>query len=108
MEQMNKIYFDREAKEYVLVTNGICTLDHSNPETFATSHANGMGSCEYVPHEGIALRPFVDEKTGLVSIAWTYRGIDWAQMDHEPSESAKASFDYVFQHRRSNRFIGRI
>jgi len=108
MDQINNVYFDREAKEYVLVTNRICTLDHSSRETFAASHAKGLASCQMEPHEGIVLRLFVDAKTGFVSIAWTYRSINWAQMDHEPDDAAKATFEYVLSRRPSKHWIGRV
>jgi hypothetical protein len=114
MEQMNRAYFDRQAKEFVLVTNGKCKLPHENTEAFKASHGpNGMGACEYEPHEGIALRVFVDE--GKLSVAWTYRGIDWSQMSHDecPAETAMISDVLSRKLARRNsketvRFIGRI
>lgn len=98
--------YDMQAKEHVLITNGICRLDHSNQEAFAKSHANGIGSCEMVPHEAIALRVF-PEANGKHVIAWTYRGVDHTQL-RECEQSAKGMFDVVLGHKRSNRFIGRI
>ncbi len=71
LKEMNTVMFDREAKEYVLITNGRCTLPHDNTDVFKKTHGeNGIGACQYTPSEGIALR-VIGEK----EYAWTYRGV---------------------------------
>jgi hypothetical protein len=73
---MGHVFWDREAKEYVLVTNGICKFPHphNNQEAFNASHANGMASCEYEAHEAIAIRALIEDD-GTISVGWTYRGV---------------------------------
>ncbi len=105
--KINDVAFDMEAKEHVLITNGICKHDHSNPEAFKASHGErGIGACEYVPHEAIAIRTFPLEN-GKVQTAWTYRGVDHTKL-RPCDESAKAMFTSLFNHKRSKYFIGRV
>ena len=105
---INDIAFDQDAKEFVLVSNMICTLPHNDPEAFKASHPNGA-ECTMAPHEAIALRPFVDGNK--LSIAWTYRRVRAEQLQPVSECDAKAareSFQTVLGHRASSRFLGRI
>jgi hypothetical protein len=110
----NRVVFDSHAKEYVVVSNGKCTLDHSSPEGFRTSHQqigefSGCRECEYAPSEAIALRPFV--ANGKVALAWTYRAVNPCYLEAVPPEierDIRAQFDAVMSRRRSARFIGRV
>jgi hypothetical protein len=106
--RMNRVCFDREAKEYVLISNGTCIFDHFNlnPETFKESHQGG--DCEYKACSAIALRPFVEG--GKVLLAWTHRSVrheDLQPVSNETEVKAR-HFDAVLQKRRSSRFIGRV
>lgn len=105
--KINDVAFDMEAKEHVLITNQICTLDHSNSEAFAKSHGeNGIGACAYVPHEAIAIRAF-PTKSGKPQIAWTYRSVNVANL-RTCDQSAKEMFESLFNHKRSKFNLGRI
>jgi len=101
---MNDVVFDSEAKEFVRITNMICTLDHSTLEAFKVSHGEkGMGACEYEPHEAIALRVVGITKTGDPIIALTYRGVKASNL--RPADpGSMIDLDKV----RRGRFIGRV
>lgn len=102
---MNRVMFDSQAKELVLVTNGACILDHSSPESFQRSH-NGC-ECQYAPSESIALRPIISD--GKVSLAWTYRAVNPCYLENVSNEAeARARFESVLTRKRSARFIGRV
>lgn len=88
MFQVNDVCFDTEMKEHVLISNGICALEHSNQEEYKVTH-DGLDDCVFKPYEAIAIRCVgtevveaenVGTKAGnnsLVPIcAWTYRGVN--------------------------------
>lgn len=104
--KINDVAFDMEAKEHVMITNGQCVLDHSNPDAFAKSHNNGIDSCQYEPHEAIAIRAFPSEN-GKAQIAWTYRSINAANL-RPCDQSAKSMFESVLNRKRSKYNIGRV
>ena len=108
MNYMGKIAYDKQAKEYVLITNGICTLRHDTPEHFAEDHANGTGSCHYEPSEAIAVRTMGLHK-GKPVIGWTYRGVQYSQLScSDDMQHMKAEFNEILQKRTSAYFIGRV
>ncbi len=114
----NCVAFDKHAKEYVMVSNGKCTLDHSTPEAFKFSHQHndGTNGCFYEASEAIALRPFVESDSVL--IAWTYRKVNQEDLQVVPEDTAreqKFKFDAVLSGtgkkpkvKVDTRFIGRI
>jgi len=115
--RMNRVVYDEHAKEYVIVTNGSCLLDHSSADAFRASHNSTdseymsmNGHCLYRPSEAIALRPVI-MTGGKVVLAYTHRGVDPCMLravSSETEQSIKASFDAVMSKRRSKTWIGRI
>lgn len=106
MNYLNTIAFDKEAKEYVLITNGKCRLDHSSPEAYAQSH-NGK-ECQYVPSEAIALRT-LGLHHGKPIIGWTYRQVKMESLScGNDMQHQKADFEAILAKRRSPYFIGRV
>ena len=101
--KINDVAYDKDAKEFVRISNMICTLDHSN-EGFAASHGGkGMAACQYEPHEAVALRVVGITKTGDPIIAMTYRGVKAASL----SPASPDSMIDLYKVRKS-RFIGRV
>lgn len=45
----NDVLRDVNTGEFVLLTNGICSLNHANPEGYREAHTDG---CRFVPYEG--------------------------------------------------------
>lgn len=114
--RQNRVVYDQAAKEYVVVSNGRCVLDHSSPEKFARTHEHVVTTmqtrreCQFAPSEAIALRPLISD-AGKVSIAWTYRAVDPCELrgvTAEQEKTVKAQFDAVMGKRRSRTFVGRI
>jgi hypothetical protein len=105
--ELNRVCFDRHAKEYVLVTNGECLYDHSSTLAWGKNHSSGR-PCEYKASEAIALRPLVEN--GKVVLAWTYRAVrhEDLQAVQNADEIKETHFNAILQKRRSARFIGRI
>lgn len=103
--QQHRVLFDEHAKEYVLISNGRCVLNHTDPKAYTESHKGG--ECQYAHSEAIALRPFVSN--GKVALAWTYRTVNPCDLRPVSNEAEiKASFEAVLSRRRSARFIGRV
>jgi hypothetical protein len=67
---INKVYFDRQAKELVKLTNG--------------TDEGGV----FVPTEAIALRVMGVDKKGKASIAFTYRHVDPAYLGEQTGDLA--------------------
>lgn len=121
--RINRVVFDEHAKEYVMVTNGKCVLDHSTPDAFRTSHIGtplthpdlpGRAlipvECQYAPSEAIALRVLTSDG-GKVSVGWTYRTVDPCDLrplKADDEQRVKASFDAIMSKKRSVRFVGRV
>jgi hypothetical protein len=99
--EMNQVCYDRHAKEFVRISNGRCTLDHSSTEAFRNSHKNG--GCIYAPSEAIAYRWVGVTKAGDPVIAFTCRGV--RPEDLQPAKPN--SLPDISKVRRS-RFIGRV
>ena len=70
---MNQICFCRESKDFVRLSNGTCTLDHTTPEAFAAAHKGG--GCVYTPSEAVALRVVGINGNGAPIVACTYRKV---------------------------------
>lgn len=93
--RMNQVCFDRQVKEFVRISNGKCTLDHSNSAAYAEAHKGG--ECLYAPSEAIALRCVGVNSKGDPIVAFTYRRVD-------AEESAMPDVSKI----RRSRFIGRV
>ena len=100
--EMGMTCYDKQAKEFVHITNGLCILDHSSPEAFKTAHTSG---CIYAPSEAVALRVIGNTKNGDPIIAFTYRGVDPQHLT--PSYSAHDPYK-IFDATRKSRKIGRV
>lgn len=82
---LNAVAYDKRVKEFVRITNGKCTLDHSSPQAFRKSH-HGRG-CHYTPCEAAAIRCVGVTKSGDPIVAYTYRSVDIADLvPAKPSE----------------------
>ncbi len=73
----NVVCFDHFAREMVMVSNGVCTLDHSSQAGFKATHTTG--GCIYTPCEAVALRvvgaaPRKGRKA-VAQVAYTYRSV---------------------------------
>jgi hypothetical protein len=70
----NKLAYDHENKEIVLVTNGTCVLDHSSRGNFAESHKTC--GCRFEAFEAIAPRVCgVHIDNGRPIMAWVYKHV---------------------------------
>lgn len=98
---VNRIAYDQDSKDFVRISNGTCTLDHSSPGAFATSH-NG-GPCIYAASEAVALRCVGIDGKGNPIVAITYRKVDQTKL--RPAKDS--DFPDVSKVRRSL-FIGRV
>lgn len=88
---MGHVFYDADAKEFVLITNGKCVMAHDNAAAYKSSHEQPIGTirpCVYTPSEAIALRPFL-HGDGSVDVAWTYRGVR-AEALSQPAGGADA------------------
>jgi len=102
------VAWDNQAKEYVLITNGKCILAHDTPESYAAAHKGG--GCQYVPHEGIALR-VVGVHNGKPVVAWTYRGVDHAHLSKPTGDMTADDFRAMMDGghaRRTAHYCGRV
>src|SRR5437879_1648339 len=93
---INTVMYDTQAKECVLITNAICTLDHSTSAAFEASHHDSDGvqqHCHMVPHEAIALRVFIE--SDHVQIAWTYRSVDSTKLRPLTDREAEAKAQFT-------------
>ena len=104
---IGQVCFDREAKEFVEISNGHCTLDHSSPEAFALSHGpGGMGCCVFAPSEAIAHRVVGLTPNGDPIVAFTYRGVKPENEDGPgpwgPCDRPKDSLGAMSWHKRLN------
>lgn len=89
MQYMNQVMFDTHAKEYVMVSNGRCKLDHSSVEAYRKSHQTQdgiLGECVYEPCEAIAIRAFVSN--GDVSLYFTHRKVNANDLEEVKPEHA--------------------
>lgn len=94
--------YDKRVKEFVRITNGKCTLDHSSPEGFHKAHEATNGCCHYTPCEAIAIRCTGVTKTGDPIVGFTYRAVDIA--DLVPAQpSSMPDLSRVRPSRRSGR-----
>lgn len=106
-EWMNKVFFNRATKEKCLLTNGKCVLDHSGKKAYEESHKGGQ--CLYEPSEAIVLRVVgFDKKSGRPIMAFTYIGVNPAELGDQCWEGEEKEFmDFIFA-RRSKYNIGRV
>lgn len=74
----NVAVYDRASKDIVLISNGVCTLDHTSPDAYKLSHAASVG-CVYAPSEAVALRVIGERKRRKRKseplVAWSYVGV---------------------------------
>lgn len=102
---VNQVCYCKESKEFVRISNGTCTLDHSTPEAFKASHTHADGSrgCLYAPSEAVALRVVGIAGKGDPVIAFTYRKV-------RPEDLEPAAPDSMIDtgNIRRSRFIGRV
>lgn len=54
--KVGHVYYDQEMREYVLVSNGRCVLNHSSPKAFEIDHEKGTTDCVYAPTEATVIR----------------------------------------------------
>jgi hypothetical protein len=108
MQYLNQIAFDRDTKDYVLITNGKCTLDHSNPEAFQLAHKANNGSCHYEPSEAIAIR-IIGMHNNRPVVGWTYVSVRLQSLScSTPMQSLKPMFDCIIGGKRTRYSVGRI
>jgi len=104
--------YDVRVKEYVLISNAICTLDHSGPDAFKASHGeHGMGACLYTPHEATCLRVADVAENGRPILSYVIRGVEAGNLEATRPDIARAvkeMFDRAFSRRRSAYWIGRV
>lgn len=109
---INRVFWDTQAKELVLITNSVCALDHTSPEAFKVSHGHGgIGACKFVPLEGIALRVVGVAENGRAIVAWTYRGVDPDKLQEVGATvevDAAAEIRAATSHRASRYYLGRV
>jgi len=90
--QTNRVAFNKDTKEFIIVTNGTCILDHSSPEGYAKDHINC--GCKYRPHEGIVLR-IIGFEDDIPIHGWTYVSIPKGA-NLEPAPANKEWFIHAF------------
>jgi hypothetical protein len=98
---INAVALDRQAKDFVRISNCVCTLDHSTPEAFREGHKNG---CLYKPCEAVALRCVGIDPKGRPILGMLYRAVDADQLVAVPHHE----FPDVHAIRPKTLFIGRI
>jgi hypothetical protein len=96
--------FNKDTKEFVLINNGICTLNHSTPAGYAKDHVNC--GCRFRPFEGIVLRIIGFEKCRPI-YGWTYISIP-KEANLEPAPGNKEWFMRAFQARLTKYSVGRL
>lgn len=101
--EMGMTCYDKDAKEIVHITNGICTLCHSSPEAYKASHTDG---CLYTPSEAAALRVVGVKKSGDPIIAFTYRKVDANHLT--PQKTVDGDPFVIMEQVRKSRKIGRV
>lgn len=110
-EQMktNCVVFDRSRKEFMLITNGKCILDHSSPEAYEKAHDDCDGKvcgCKYRPYEAIVLRIIGFTKTRPI-YGWSYITIP-EDADLEPAPMNTEWFMRALHSRRTRYSLGRL
>jgi hypothetical protein len=102
--QTNCVAFNKDTKEFLLITNGICTLDHSTQAGYTKDHARC--GCKFRPYEGIVLRIIGFERSRPIH-GWMYVTIlEGTRL--EPAPDNKNWFMRAFQSRITQFSIGRL
>ena len=97
------IYYDRDAKEVVKLTNGVCTLAHGDAEAYAAAHTTP--GCVYAPSEAVALRVVGVTHNGDPIIAYTHRSVRPEALSEAKDENDPTA---LMGKVRKSRKIGRV
>jgi hypothetical protein len=106
---MGHVYYDRDAKECVILTNGTCTKGHNlpdDPRPYDGHMSDGTG-CVYAPSEALALRVVGVTRTGDPIIGQTYRKVRPEALEPVSDTAANERLAIISRVRRS-RFAGRV
>lgn len=93
--KLGDVLRDVNSGEFVLLTNGICCLDHSTPISYRACHVDG---CRYVPSEGLVFEGLVTWGTQDI------RGRRFEKAGEEDARKVKEFYDRrieeIYQERR--------
>ncbi len=104
--KVNCVVFNEDTKEFLMVSNGICTKNHKNPDEYAKDHPKGDRGCIFRPYEGIALR-IIGHNKGRPIYGWTYIKIP-ADANLTPAPKNHEWFLRAFSARRTKYCLGRL